>query len=121
MPLVLFGFHGRPHDFAVTKSGAALEDCIFLLDFSRPLEKIRWLCIRNRWVGITVGLLVPVVHGGEGNGEFVISLNSGQPYFEDIPKLWRQHYGVERTIRSDQAGGLKIISDFGIHFPEDCQ
>jgi hypothetical protein len=40
--LTLFGFHGRPHDFAVTKADLPLEECVFLLDFSRPLGKHRW-------------------------------------------------------------------------------
>ena len=121
MALTLFGFHDRPHDFAVTKSDAALEDCAFLLDFNRPLERIRWLGIKNRWLGITLGLLVPVVHHGQDKGEYVIGVHRSQPYFEDIPKLWRQHYGSTRAIRSEPADGLDIVANFGRHFPEDCQ
>jgi len=121
MSLTLFAFHDRPHDFAVTKAGAALEDCAFLLDFTRPLERIRWLGITNRWLGIAVGLLVPVVHQGQDKGEFVISVRRGQPYFEDILKLWREHSGARRTIRSEPVDGLDIVADFGRHFPQDCQ
>jgi hypothetical protein len=121
MALTLYGFHDRPHDFAVTKAGAALEDCVFLLDFTRPLKRVRWLGVTNRWLGITVGLLVPVVHQGEDKGGYGTSVSRGEPYFEDIPKLWRQHYGERRTIRSESVGGMQIIADFANHFPQDCQ
>jgi len=121
MSLTLFGFNDRPHDFAATKAGAALEDCAFLLDFTRPLERIRWFGITNRWLGITVGLFVPVVHKGQDKGGLVFGIRRGQPYFEDIPKLWREHSGTRRKIRSEAVDGLEIIADFGRHFPEDCQ
>ena len=54
--LTLFGFRDRPHDFAATKVGAAVEECVFILDFARPLERIRWLGVTNRWLGVTVVL-----------------------------------------------------------------
>src|SRR5215467_4491273 len=97
--LTLFGFCDRPHDFAATKVGANLEECVFLLDFARPLERIRWLGVTNRWLGVTVALLVPVVHQGQGKSEFVIRVHRGQPYFSGIPKLWRYHSGATRKIR----------------------
>ncbi len=37
MALQLFGFHGRSHDFAVTKADLPLEDCVFLLGGSGAL------------------------------------------------------------------------------------
>ena len=66
-------------------------------------------------------MLVPVVHQGQDKGEFVIGVRRGQSYFEDIPKLWREHYGVTRSISSKPVDGLEIVADFGRHFPEDCQ
>lgn len=45
----------------------------------------------------------------------------GQPYFEDIPKLWREYSGTRRHIRSVAVDGLEVVADFGRHFPEDCQ
>ena len=120
MTLSLFGFHDRPHDFAITKSGATLSECPFLLDFKRPLERIRWLGMINRWAGLTTGLLVPVVHQGQDNGEYVICVRRGEPYFEDITRLWHEHYMATRSGRSDKADGLQIVADFGRHFPEDC-
>jgi hypothetical protein len=121
MALTLFGFHNRPHDFAATKVGATLEECVFLLDFARPLERTRWFGVTNRWFGVTVGMLVPVVHQGQKKGEFVIGLHRGQPYFSDMPRLWREHHGTARSIRSAPVDELDIIADFAKHFPEDCQ
>src|SRR4051812_8261571 len=106
MALTIFGFRDRPHDFAVTKAGAELGDCAFVLDFSRPLKRIRWLGVTNRWVGITVSLSVPVIHQGEDRGGYVVSLHRSEPYFADIPKLWRDHYGTRRSIRTDPADGF---------------
>ncbi|MBI4205627.1 MAG: hypothetical protein HY527_11430 [Betaproteobacteria bacterium] len=119
MALTVYGFHDRPHDFAVTKVAAPLEECVFLLDFSRPLQKIRWLGVTNRWLGITVALMVPVVHQGEEKGEFVMGISRGEPYFHDLPKLWREHRGAVRTMKSERVGGLELIAAFGTHFPEN--
>lgn len=121
MALKLYGFHNRPHDVAVTKTDAPLEECMFLLDFTRPLERIRWLGVTNRSFGPTVGLLVPVVHQGEEKGGFVIGIHRGQPYFTDIPKLWHKHRGSVCTIKSKPMDELDIIADFSRHFPEDCK
>ncbi len=121
MPLTLFGFHDRPHDFAATKTRATLEECKFFLDFSRSLETIRWFGVRNRWIGIKVGMLVPVVHTGEVDGRYVISLNRGELYFEAIPMLWNRHYGIARTTRSETVDHVEIAGDFEWHFSEDCR
>src|SRR5258706_14363854 len=120
MALTLFGLHGRPHDFAVTKIDAALADCVFFLDFSRPLEKRRWIGIVNRWIGPTIGLLVPVVHQGEEAGGYLIGVNRGEPYFIDLQNLWNKHFRSSRTIAASKVDGLRIIADFATHFPGDC-
>ena len=121
MALQLFGFHDRQHDVAATKGGFPLESCAFLLDFSRQLEKHRWLGFRNRWVGFTVGLLVPVIHIAEEKGGFVFGLSAGEPYFADIQKLWKEHYGSARSLAAPPTGGLEVVADFARHFPSDCQ
>jgi hypothetical protein len=123
MALTLYGFHDRPHDFAVTKTGAALEDCAFILDFSRPLQRLRSLGVGgfNKWIGITAGFGVPVVHQAEQSGGYVIGVGRGEPYFADIPKLWKKHYRSTRTIVAPPIGGLGIIADFATHFPDDCK
>jgi hypothetical protein len=120
MALTRYGFHDRPHDFAVTKVGAPLAECEFVLDFSRRITRMRQILGRQVWFGITVGLFVPVVHQGEQKGGYCIGVKRDAPYFTDLPKLWKKHYGSRRSIISDPAGGLKIIADFGKHFPEDC-
>jgi hypothetical protein len=121
MSLTLYGFHDRPNDLAVTKVGAALDDCKFLLDFTRPLERIHWFGVRNRWLGPTIGLLIPVAHQGEEKGEFIISLKRGEHYFTDILKIWQKHRGSRRSLESHSVDPLRIIADFAKHFPHDCQ
>ncbi|MEZ0232564.1 MAG: hypothetical protein ACAH12_06970 [Methylophilaceae bacterium] len=120
MSLTIYGVNNYPHDFLVTKVGAPLEQCAFLLDFGRELEKVRWLFGNNRWVGFTVGLLVPVIHLGERKGGFLIGLSLGEPYFTDIPKLWKQHSGTSSSRTITENDGLGVAADFGRHFPSDC-
>src|SRR5689334_13101907 len=105
MALTVYGLYGRPDDFAVTKVGAPLEECAFILDFTRPLEKFRWLGVHNKWIGVTVGLLVPVVHYAEQSGGFVIALRYGELYFVDIPRMWKEHRSVKRNPVASPAGG----------------
>lgn len=114
MALTLYGLHGRPHDFVATKAGLPLEQCVFFLDFSRRLEKIRRFAI-----GPAVGLLVPVVHEGEQTGGYVISVRHDEPYFRDLQTLWKQHYREQRTRMAPPVEGLRLIADFGTHFPQD--
>src|SRR4051812_27348929 len=121
MPLTIYAFKGRPHDFAVTKSGCSLDECCFYLDFQRPLERLRWLGFSNKWIGFTTGLFVPVAHISERTGGFVISVRAGEPYFVDLPKLWKQHNGSMRTMVVERASGLEIVGQFGSHFAEDAQ
>ena len=52
----------------------------------------------NKWVGFTVVWFVPVVHAAEQSCRFVVGVRRGEPYFVDIPKLWKKHYGPERTL-----------------------
>lgn len=121
MALQIFGFHTHPGSFPVTKADVALEECVFLLDFSRPLKRLRWLGVYNEWVGISVGLFVPVVHKGESSGGYVFSVRRAEPYFVDIEKLWRKHRGSKRTMVAPSVEPAQIVADFAHHFPEDCQ
>lgn len=120
MRLTIYGVRNYPHDFLVTKVDAPLEQCAFLLDFGRKIERVRWLLVRNRWIGFTVGLMVPVIHLSERRGGFVIGVGRGEPYFADIPKLWREHAGAGSSRTITEAGGLEVVADFGRHFPSDC-
>ena len=120
MTLQIFGFHSQPSAFAVTKANFPLQDCVFLLDFSRPLERHRWFGVHNKWIGVTVALLVPVVHQAEKSGGYLFGMQRGDPYFLDIQQLWRRHRGARRTIVAPHVDPSRIIGDFATHFPEDC-
>ena len=120
MPLTLLGFHGKPHDIGVSKTCAAPGECVFLLDFARPVERIRWFGIRNAVLGPTVALLVPIVHAGARSGGYVFGVSRGDPYFADIPKLWREHRAAPRAPAADVVDDLQVVADFARHFPEDC-
>lgn len=89
MTLTIYGFHDHPSAFAVTKVGAPLEDCSFLLDFARPLKPVRQFGVTNSWLGRTVGFLVPVIHVGEREGGYVVSVDRDDPYFDNLPSLWK--------------------------------
>ena len=119
MPLQLFGFRDRPHDFAATKAALPLDECAFLLDFTRPLERVRWLGVVNGWIGPVVALNVPVVHESEETGTYLIHVRRGEPYFADLPALWQKHAGTRRTIKAEPIGGIALVADFARHFPAD--
>ena len=121
MALTLVAFDDPPSRFAATKVGATVPSGRFFLDFTRKLEVIRWLGVRNRYIGPAVGLLVPVVHEAEKLGGFVISLSVGDPYFPDLRKLWKIHFPSSPAAVPQEADGLKIIADFATQFPDDCQ
>lgn len=121
MPVTIYGIQNYPHDFLVTKVDAPIEQCAFLLDFGRKLGKRRWFFgKKNRWIGPTVGLLVPVMHLGEKKGCLVIGVTIGEPYFTDIPKLWKQHSVTTSSRTFQQSDELQVLADFARHFPNDC-
>ena len=115
MPLQLIRLDSHPHEVAATKTSVVLDGAFFL-DFTRPLERQRWLGI-----GPTLALFVPVVHQSEGTGGYVFSLRRGAPYFEDIQTLWKQRHPSKRSENPASADGLKVIADFAIQFPKDSQ
>lgn len=122
MPLTLIELTEYPDRLAVTKIDKVIHGGAFFLDFTRPLEVLRWLGIRNRWVGFAVGLLVPVVHQGEEHGGFVISVNPTDPYFSDIRALWKKQYPSKGfALTAPPADGLSIIGAFAAQFPIDAQ
>lgn len=120
MALHLFASPEHPHGIAVTKAGLPMEECVFLLDFSRPLQKLRWFGAVNEWLGFTVDLSVPVVHQSEMSGGFVIGVRRGEPYFSEIQDLWKNHYGSARMLVESHSDAIRVVADFGTHFPQDC-
>lgn len=120
MALTLFKLPSHPNEIAVSKIGSFVENGLFFLDFSRPLEIVRWLGVRNRWIGFPVALGVPIVHQGQLQSEFNASVFRTEPYFADIRELWRQRYPQKRTPPATETDGLKIIADFGTQFPDNA-
>jgi hypothetical protein len=120
MALQLVAFENQPGRIAATKVGSTVSDGRFFLDFTRSLEVIRWLGVRNRFVGVAVALLVPVVHEGEKAGGFVVSVNAGEPYFRNIRGLWKAHFPSEPVTVPQHADGLQVIADFATQFPQDA-
>ena len=121
MALTLIAFDYPPSRFAATEVGAIVPNGRFFLDFTRKLEVIRWLGVRNRYIGPAVGLLVPVVHEAEKSGGFVIGVDVSDPYFRDLRKLWKAHFPSGSVAVPEEADGLTIIADFATQFPSDCQ
>jgi hypothetical protein len=120
MALNLFELPEYPNQVAVSKIESFVTDGAFFLDFSRPLEQIRWFGVKNRWFGITIGLLVPVVHQCERSGGFVIGAHRGDPYFSELRALWKTRYPSEKIPPSKEADGLKLIADFATQFPSEA-
>ena len=121
MALQLFGLRDHPDAFPVSKTMDKWEDCSFILDFSRPIQKVRQLFRKKVWFGITAGILVPVVHVGEDKGGFIIGVNMGDPYFKDLQKLWKKHQDKQRTVRTEKVSGLQLVADFAKNFPDDAK
>ena len=63
MPLQLIRLGAYPREIALTKVGSLVSGGAFFLDFTRKLERLRWLGIKNSFVGPTIGLLIPANRG----------------------------------------------------------
>lgn len=121
MALQLIRLDAYPDRIAATKVDGVVPGGAFFLDFSRSLKRLRWFGIQNSLVGLTVGLLVPVVHEGERSGSYIISVQRGQPYFDDIQTLWSARYPVPHQPPPSEADNLEIVSHFATQFPEDSR
>ncbi|CAG0959487.1 hypothetical protein MTYP_00644 [Methylophilaceae bacterium] len=121
MAITLITYDNPPTRFAATKIGVTVPDGRFFLDFTRSLEVIRWFGIRNRFIGPAIALFIPVVHEGEKSGGYVVGVSAGDPYFQDLRKLWKVRFPSPPFEVSQEADGLKIIADFATQFPEDSQ
>ena len=119
MSLQLFVFNEFPDRIAVTKSAEFVDGSIFFLDFSRPIQVIRWLGVRNNFFGFAVGLHVPVIHQGEEQGGYVFSVTCTNPYFKDFRKLWKTRYPTKNPVPTSKADAFQIIGTFALQFPED--
>jgi hypothetical protein len=116
----LFKLPHYPNRIAVSDTDSFITDGAFFLDFSRPIEVRRWLGFRNRWVGLAVGVLVPVIHQGEKSGAYVVGVHRNDLYFKDLRRYWKAQYPSKTVPPTPPMDGLKIIADFAAQFPNDC-
>lgn len=119
MAITLIAYENTPTRISATKIGTTVPGGCFFLDFTRKLQITRWFGIRNRFIGPTVGLLVPIVHEGEKLGGYVISVSVGESYFQDIRKLWKVRFPSPSFEVFQESDKFKIITDFATQFPED--
>jgi hypothetical protein len=119
MSLQLVAFADQPGRLAATKSGFTIPDGRFFLDFTRPLQVIRWFGVRNRFFGPAVGLGVPIIHEAEHVGGYVICVDASEAHFRELRTLWKSHFPSKASIIDCEANGLKIIADFATQFPHD--
>jgi hypothetical protein len=112
----LFAYPGFPHDIGVSqKDGETAQTATFMLDFSKRLTCLYALPYwpgkvwQNRWVGVKTGLLVPVRSCKQVTGYgFVIPVDYDDPYFRDIPKLWKRHAGSTPTMIGERGVGEEV-------------
>lgn len=122
MPINLFVLNAYPDRIAVSMTASTIEaltpESTFFLDFSRPIIVHRWFGVRNNWIGIAGVVTVPVIHQGEENGGYVVTVGRSDPYFNDLRKLWKARYPSKVQPPTHKATGLQIVADFAIHFPD---
>ena len=121
MPVKLFSLDEFPDRIAVSKLEQYIEGGVFFLDFSRKLKIIREFFGLTLPIGVAIGLFVPVMHQGESDGGYIISVHNSDPAFKVVRQLWKQHYPGPKATPSKTADGLKIIADFATQFPEDSR
>jgi hypothetical protein len=120
MPLLLLQLGAHPDEIAATKRGDCVEGGAFFLDFSRPLGRLRWLGAWNRWVGVTMSLVVPVVHQREDTGRRTIAVDRGDPYFAELQRLWKERFPRRRVASSPSVPAEQAEADFAAQFPDDA-
>lgn len=117
--LLLMQLGAHPTEIAATKVEACRDDGAFFLDFSRPLGRLRWCGAWNRWLGLTMSLIVPVVHQGEQHGRRTIAVDRGDPYFAELQRLWKTRHPSARPVPPALAEAARIEADFAAQFPHD--
>lgn len=120
MALLLLQLGAHPDEIAATRRDACLEGGAFFLDFSRPLQKLRWLGAWNRTLGFTMSLIVPVIHQAEAAGARTITIDRGDPYFAELQRLWQQRFPAARPAPVSAASADQITADFAAQFPHDA-
>ena len=119
MALLLLQLGAHPNEIAATRQAACVEEGAFFLDFSRPLGRLRWLGGWNRWLGLTMSLVVPVVHEREAGGWRTIAVDRWDPYFAELQRLWKERYPLARPTPTSLAPATRIAEDYARQFPHD--
>jgi hypothetical protein len=117
MPLLLIQLAAHPDEIAATFTEACLPNGAFFLDFSRPLARQRFCGVWNARVGITMALVVPVVHQGQAQGRLVIVVDRGDPYCKELQRLWQERYPTARGNPGSLAASSQVMVDFETQFP----
>lgn len=121
MPLLLVQLGAFPAEIAATKSEACRKGGAFFLDFSRPLERVRWCGVWNRRLGVTMSLVVPVVHQGQQAGGRAVFVERGDPYFAELQRLWAERFPATRpAAAAETATAAQVECDFAAQFPADA-
>ena len=112
MTLTLYSLPAHPGRYAVSKVPVFARHGAFFLDFCRPLETVKHYGV------VTVGLFVPVIHESQLAGEYVVGVDRCEPYFADIPKLWKQLHPYTPVQPKCAYDNLQVVAHFGYQFPE---
>ncbi len=121
MPLLLLQLGAFPEQIAATKAPDCKTGGAFFLDFGRPLERLRWCGVWNRWVGITMSLAVPVRHQSEQVGQRKIAVDRGDPYIKELQRLWKERFPSSPAVRIllPTKSEAEVQADFELQFPQD--
>lgn len=119
--LKLFQVFERPSIVLVSKLDVPMWECRFVLDFQRPLQRLRWLGIRNARMGLTIAYGVPVLHLSETNGQLIATVCRRSPWFRVVTLLWRIYGGRSPGHKVLKASASEVGNDFSRHFAEDAQ
>jgi hypothetical protein len=118
MALQLFRLPALPNGIAVSSVGSCVDGGAFLLDFTKPITFVRG----NRWLPFPTAIMVPIIHQSETYAAgYRVPVYRWTPEWRAISRLWKM---VEKGQFKPQHkptgpyGGLKVIADFAIQFPE---
>lgn len=117
--LLLLQLGAHPDEIAATQVQACRDGGAFFLDFSRPLQRLRWLGVWNTRVGYTMSLIVPVVHQGEYPGTRSIAVDRIDPYFRELQRLWQTRHPQTRRAPVVTVPQTQVDADFAAQFPHE--
>ena len=117
--LLLLQLGAYPDEIAATQVQTCRDGGAFFLDFSRPLQRLRWLGVWNTRVGYTMSLTVPVVHQGEHPGTRTIAVDRIDPYYRELQRLWQTRYPKVHPAPAMLVAQPQVDADFAAQFPRE--